>query len=90
MLPSTGDRDRAGTFRVCWSPLPSLCLGRLGSGASLGTREGPKMGLIQGLPKSLKGSSEWEVCWKKFASCRGSPRTRTHRVGSGDLAGARQ
>ena len=35
------------------------------------------MGLIQGLPKSLKGSSEWEVCWKKFASCRGSPRTRT-------------
>lgn len=48
------------------------------------------MGLIWGLLRSLKGSSEWEVCWKEFVMCRGYLWTPPHQVGSRDLTGAWQ
>lgn len=63
VFPRTGGWDGAGTARVCWNSLSFLCPARLGSKANLGTWGGPKIGMIQDLPKFwCVGSVLEEVC----------------------------
>lgn len=63
VFPRTGAWDGAGTACVCWNSLPFLCPASLGRKANLGTWGGPKMGMIQGLPKLWRvGSVLGEVC----------------------------
>lgn len=82
VFPRAGDRDRAGTAHCAGA----LCLSQQNQPGNPGrTQNRADVGSAQ-VPEGLQlaGSVLEEVC-----VMQGSPRTRTHQVSSGDLAGAR-